>query len=419
MKTEKYIIGGMHCAACSAAIERVTRKLPGVQQSDVNLITERLTITYDEAQVKPEMIIAKIEKAGFTAELEPEKKEEAPAPRQEKDPLKADRTELITAAIFSAILLYFSMGPMLIKGLPVPGIFSMDANPYNYAILQLLLTLPALYAGRRMISGGFSALVHLTPNMDSLVAISATASMAYSLASTFLIGSDAHSVHNLYFESAAVVITLVRVGKYIEARSQKKTRSAIEKLMELAPPTAILIRNGVQYTVNTADLKPGDIILVKPGSKVPQDGIIESGESSFDESMLTGESLPVDKVPGDQVVGGSTNLSGAIHVRVNRVGGDSVLSRIIKFVEDAQGKKAPISRLADKISGVFVPAVIAIAVVSAVIWLLTGAELGFALRIFTAVLVIACPCSLGLATPHRHHGGNGPWRQERHTHPQR
>ena len=400
MREEKYDISGMHCAACSASVERVTRRLPGVERSDVNLTTGILTIAYDEEQTKPEDIITKVTKAGFGAALhqdQPTAKTEETKKAEEDAAYRAQKHSLIGAAVFSALLLYVSMGQMLPTPLPLPELFSMMSHPVNYAILQLILTIPVLVFGRSYLLGGFSALIHRAPNMDSLVAIGSSCSFAYSLVMTFLLSDNPHHVHHLYYESAAVVLTLIMLGKFLEARSVQKTKGAITKLMELKPDTAILAESGKE--IRTSQLQRGDLILVKPGSKIAADGVVEKGESSVNEAMLTGESLPVEKSTNDRVIGGSVNQDGVLYVRVTEVGEDSTLSRIIRFVEDAQGKKAPIAKVADKVAGVFVPVVMSIAALAAILWLLLGQDFPFALRVFTSVLVIACPCALGLATP--------------------
>ena len=404
MREEVYDISGMHCAACSASVEKVTRRLPGVERSDVNLVAERMTIVYDENRVTQEQIIAKVEKAGFGAKLHQEKQEAAPVQTgedPEEQELRRKKRELIVSAAFSALLLYVSMGQMLpfgLPSLPLPDLFSMHTHPMNFAVLQLLLAIPVLYCGRNFFINGFKALFHGNPNMDSLVAIGSACSFIYSVVMTFLITDDVHGhVHNLYYESAAVVLTLVSLGKFMESRNMKKTKSAITSLMRLAPDTAILADSGRE--VPTASVKAGDVLLVKPGARIPLDGVVTKGESSVNEAMLTGESLPVEKTAGSEVIGGSVNENGVLYVQVTRVGEDTTLSRIIRFVEDAQGKKAPISRTADKVAGIFIPTVIGLAVLAAVIWAVAGKDFSFVLRVFTSVLVIACPCALGLATP--------------------
>ncbi len=399
MKEEIYDIGGMHCAACSSAVERVTRRLPGVASADVNLPMNRLTISYDEAQCAPEDIIKKVERAGFTAALRVERgRAAAPADDGERE-LRRERTELIVSVCFALVLLTVSMGQMLIPDMPVPDILSMDTHPVNYALLQMLLCIPVLFLGRRFFVGGFSSLFHGNPNMDTLVAVSASASFLYSLVMTFLTTDNAHAVHDLYYESAAVVVALVSVGKYLESASKEKTKGAITKLMSLAPDTALLVDENGQWEVPVSMVKAGDTVLVRPGARVPLDGVVTEGAGSVNESMLTGESMPVAKAAGSEVIGGSVSVDGALFVRVTRTGDDTTLSGIIRFVEDAQGKKAPISRAADKVAGVFVPIVMATALLAGIVWLIAGAEFSFALRIFTCILVIACPCAMGLATP--------------------
>ena len=404
MREEVYDISGMHCAACSASVEKVTRRLPGVERSDVNLVAERMTIVYDDNRVTQEQIIAKVEKAGFGAKLHQEKQEAAPVQTgedPEEQALRRKKRELIVSAVFSALLLYVSMGQMLpfgLPSLPLPDLFSMHTHPMNFAVLQLLLAIPVLYCGRNFFINGFKALFHGNPNMDSLVAIGSACSFIYSVVMTFLITDDVHGhVHNLYYESAAVVLTLVSLGKFMESRNMKKTKSAITSLMRLAPDTAILADSGRE--VPTASVKAGDVLLVKPGARIPLDGVVTKGESSVNEAMLTGESLPVEKTAGSEVIGGSVNQNGVLYVQVTRTGEDTTLSRIIRFVEDAQGKKAPISKTADKVAGVFVPTVMGIALLAAIAWAVAGQPFSFVLRVFTSVLVIACPCALGLATP--------------------
>lgn len=408
MKQETYRIDGMSCAACSAAVERVTRRLDGVTQSDVNLTTSRLAIVYDESKLTQQAIVAAVEKAGFTA-IPPEppraanenrKQDEEAAARTAALAERQGKRRIVAALVLSAILLTLSMGPMLFSGMPLPDRIDLHTHPVNYALTQMLLTIVILYLGRHFFTSGYRALWHRNPNMDSLVAIGSTVAFLYSLSVTYLLSDMPHLVHELYYESAAVVVTLVSLGKYMEQRSKRKTTGAIAKLLALAPDTAILIGpDGTQREVETAMLVPGDTVLVKPGSKAPADGIVTRGESGVDESMLTGESMPVDKQVGSEVIGGSMNGNGVLHVQITRVGEDTTLAKIIRFVEDAQGKKAQISKVADKVAGVFVPAVIAIAILAGAVWLITGAELSFALRVFTAVLVIACPCAMGLATP--------------------
>lgn len=394
MKQEQYNISGMSCAACSSSVQRVVSKLNGVESCDVNLITGKMTVSFEETKTGESDFIRVVEKAGFGIEADKPKAEE----KQEKKE-KSGLAPLIISAVLSAVLLYISMGQMLTERLPVPFFMNMYSSPWGFALTQLLLCIPVLFFGKKFFTSGIPLLFRGHPNMDSLVAVGAGASFIYSVVMTYTIPYYSHAVHNLYYESVAVVITLVALGKHMERRSMKKTASAVKKLMELSPDTANVLRDGKEYTVPTAEVGVGETLIVKPGAKIPLDGVVTKGESSADEAMLTGESMPVPKEVGSEVIGGSINLNGVIYVRVTRVGGDTALSKIIKFVEDAQNKKAPISKTADRVAGVFVPAVILIALLSATVWLIAGKDISFALKVFTSVLVIACPCALGLATP--------------------
>lgn len=402
MKKECYLIKGMTCASCSSAVERVTRKLDGVKESQVNLATNRMTIEYDEEKLKPEDIIAKIERAGFGAELEiPEeiKKEKEQEKTESENTHEQMKRRLILSICLAIPLLYISMGHMLPVTLPLPNFLDMHTHPMNFAVTQLILTVLILICGRKFYIVGFKTLFHGHPNMDSLVAIGTGSAFLYSLVMTISIPSHPENAHNLYYESAAVVVTLVMLGKFMESRSKGKTSEAIQKLMQLAPDTAIRMRDGKEEEVPVEQIREGEILLVKPGSKVPLDGEVISGSSSVDEAMLTGESIPVEKEVGDTVIGGSMNYNGAMQIKVTHTGDDTTLAKIIKLMEDAQGKKAPISKLADTVAGYFVPTVMGIALIAALIWSFTGYPLSFVLTIFVSVLVIACPCSLGLATP--------------------
>lgn len=403
MRTEQYRIDGMSCAACSSAVERVTKKLGGVEDSHVNLATSRMVITYDEDQVTSGMIREAISKAGYGASLvaeEPDRKMEEEEWQQQEEHLQSARNRVITAVCFSIPLLYISMGHMLPFSLPLPAFLEMDRNPLNFALAQLILTVPILVCGYRFYVVGIRSLIKGSPNMDSLVAIGTGSAFVYSLVMTLGIPADHMKAHQLYYESAAVVVTLVMLGKYMESRSKGKTSEAIRKLMELAPDTALLYENGVEREVETGQVEAGQHILIKPGSRIPLDGVLVQGSSTVDESMLTGESIPVEKQTGDRVIGGSMNYNGAMEVEVTHVGSDTTLSKIIRMIEDAQGRKAPISKLADTVAGYFVPAVMVIALAAALMWWIVGGrDLSFVLTIFVAVLVIACPCALGLATP--------------------
>ena len=401
MITEKYNISGMTCAACSSAVERVTRKLESVAESNVNLTTGILTITYDENKLTPADIITKVERAGFGAELYMEKNKEEKAEAQEhlEEEVKKTKHRLIANIILSIPLLYICLGHMLPIPMPLPSFMDMHMHPMTFAVIQLVLTICVLFNGRKFYIVGFKSLFKGNPNMDSLVALGTGSAFLYSFVMTIMIPHDHTCVHNLYYESAAMVVTLVMVGKYMEGRSKNKTSEAIRKLMELAPDTAIVLRNGEQKEVPVEQVVRGEMILIKPGSRIPLDGVVMEGTTSVDESMLTGESIPVEKEVDDEVIGGSVNYQGAIVVKVTRVGADTTLAKIVKMMEDAQGKKAPISKLADMVAGYFVPVVMAIAIVAAIIWTLLGHDITFVLTIFVSVLVIACPCALGLATP--------------------
>ena len=403
MKDETYRITGMHCAACSASVEKVSGRLPGVELSEVNLMAETMHIIYDESTVSPDQIRAKIEKAGFGLEEIRHDDVHAAYGKGAEGAGATGRSGLIAACVLSLILMYVSMGQMMTDALWVPPSIDMMRKPLNLATFELLIAFSVLCIGNRYIIGGFKALLHRSPNMDSLVAIGCSCSFIYSLVMAWMIPIDKAYVHQLYFESSAVVLTLIMVGKYMESGSKDKTKDAINSLLKLVPDTALLVSNGAdngEFTeVATSQLRIGDTILIKSGARIPTDAVVLSGEGSIDESMLTGESLPVPKAAGDALIGGSVNYNGTMYAKVTRTGSDTTLSKVVSFIEQAQAHKAPISRLADKVAGIFVPAVMLIALAAAIIWLVAGKDLAFALKIFTAVLVVACPCSLGLATP--------------------
>lgn len=401
MITQKFKIDGMTCAACSSSVERVTRKMQGVSESNVNLTTGMLTITYDQALVDADKVVEKVVRAGFAAKqyVEMGKQEQENEAESQSNTMKKTKIRLIANIVAAIPLLYISMGHMVPFPLPLPKLLDMHHNPLNFALAQLLLTAFILVNGRKFYTVGLKSLCKGHPNMDSLVAIGTGSAFLYSLVMTLRIPVDSNAVHHLYYESAAVVVTLVMVGKYMEGRSKGKTTEAIRQLMELTPDTAVVVRNGEQYQIPIEQVALGEQVLVKPGSRIPLDGVVEEGHTTVDESMLTGESIPVEKEAGAEVIGGSVNYQGAVTVKVTRVGADTTLCKIVKLMEDAQGKKAPISKMADTVAGYFVPAVMAIALISAVIWFLLGHDLAFVLTIFVSVLVIACPCALGLATP--------------------
>lgn len=391
----EFSITGMSCAACSKAVERAVGRVDGVEAAHVNLATERLRVR-SENDIS-QSVIAAVERAGYGAAVAQSiKKQSAIDEEKKRRELAQKKRELIIAAIFTIPLFYISMGTMM--GLPSPV---TSDTPKLFALVQLALLMPVIIAGRGFYTRGISALVRLHPNMDSLIAVGTIASMAYSLYSVWRIfNGDMHGAHELYFESIGTIITLVMLGKYFEARAKGKTGDALKALINLAPDEASVIdKNGVERRVRIEELLPGDVVIVRPGENMPVDGTIVSGATSVDESMLTGESMPIDKLEGDSVTGGSLNISSAITVKAVHVGDDTMLSGMIRLVSEAQGAKLPIERLADKISGVFIPIVGAIAIVSGAIWLIVGEPLSMALRAFVSVLVIACPCALGLATP--------------------
>ncbi len=386
-------ISGMTCAACSRAVERVTGKLDGVSQASVNLATEKLTVIYDEKITSIHDIINTVSKAGYGASV-PDKTK----PIEKEDTSGNLKKRFIFSAIFTIPLLYISMGHMI--GLPLPKVISPSHNPLVYALIQLLLTLPVVILGYKFYTIGFRSLFKGSPNMDSLIAIGTGSAILYGLYAVLkIISGHNHYVHELYFESAATIITLITLGKFLENISKGKTSEAIKKLIGLRPNVALIIKDGNEITVDIDKVNVGDIVIVKPGEKIPVDGIIIEGTTSVDESMLTGESIPVEKKTGDSIIGASINKNGYVKYKATKVGDDTTLAQIIRLVEEAQGSKAPIAKLADKISGVFVPVVMTLAVISSLAWLISGQSAIFALTIFISVLVIACPCALGLATP--------------------
>lgn len=473
MKTETYKVEGMTCASCSSAVERVTGKLKGVELSSVNLSTEKLTITYDESMVNPDLIKETVKKAGYEAFDEVKEKsvtmgiegmtcascsaaierklgkqpgvfsiqvnlatetaqlkydpdtvrlseikqvitklgytpKEVIVKRNiDEDKLKKEKEikdmkfKLLISALFSIPLFYLAMAPMIsfIK-LPVPNFLAPMDFPLRFSIVQMILVLPVIWAGRKFYTIGYRQIWHRSPNMDSLIAIGTSAALVYSAFSVYqVITGDFMAVEHMYFETAGVIITLILLGKTLETISKGKTSEAIKKLIGLVPKTAIVISNGQEIEMPVEEIEPGDLVLVKPGGKIAVDGEIVEGYSSVDESMLTGESMPIDKKVGDSVFGASINKSGILTYKAKKVGDETALAQIVKLVEEAQGSKAPIARMADIISGYFVPVVFIIAVLAALAWYISGQDIIFTLKVFIAILVIACPCALGLATP--------------------
>ncbi len=397
-KKETLQITGMTCASCASAIEKVVGALNGVSHVAVNFATEKATVDYDPSVTR----LSEIKKAVIDAGYEPMDIEQKETEDAEKESRQREtrilKTKLVICITLSIPLLYIAMGHM--AGLPIPQFISPVHNPFNFALAQLLLTMPIIGAGYKFYTIGFPKLVKAQPNMDSLIAIGTGAAIIYGLFATLQISlGKVQYVENLYFETAGVIIALILLGKYLESMSKGKTSEAIKKLMGLQPKTALVIKDGREITIPIEEVEAGDEILVKPGEKIPVDGKVLAGRTSVDESMLTGESIPVEKNLGDQVTGGSINKNGSIRFEATRVGKDTALAQIIKLVQDAQGSKAPISKLADVISGYFVPIVMAIAVLSGAAWFMAGQSTTFALTIFISVLIIACPCALGLATP--------------------
>ena len=396
MMTEQFAVTGMTCAACSAHVEKAVSRLSGVQSAPVNLMLGSMTVTYDETTVTEGDIIAAVKAAGYGA---------SPASQTDQGQLRRDqdaalcrrKKNLIWSVVFLVPLFYLSMGHMM--GLPLPQVLHM--HPLLLACLQLALVIPILILNRNYFTVGFSRLVKLSPNMDSLVAVGAAAGLVYSLSEMGLLAAGQVSgMPDLYFESAGMILTLVTVGKYLEERSRGKTTGAISALLALAPESAVVRRQGQELTIPTEEIVAGDTVIVRQGGRIPVDGVITDGHAAVDESAITGESLPVEKVPGDAVTSATVTSSGYLELRATRVGGDTTLSQIIRLMEEAASSKAPISRLADRISGIFVPVVMAISLTAALLWAFVGGmDVRFCLSIAIAVLVISCPCALGLATP--------------------
>lgn len=399
LKEVQLDVDGMTCAMCSTAVEKAINNAPGVSVGQVNLLTNSAAITFDPAVIKTQEIIEAIEKVGYGAKVHQSFKAHDEDERKQKD--KVFKRELIVGLIFGFLTLYVAMSQMIpgVK-LPLPDSIHPDLNPLNFAFAQIVLTLPVLYVGRNFFTHGFRSLFRGSPNMDSLVALGSSAAILYSIYATIQISNGhAHFAHHLYYESAAVIIALIKLGKYMEHLSKGKTSQAIEALLNLKPKSAILWKDGVEIEIDADEIAIGDILIVKPGASIPVDGVIIEGQSAIDESMLTGESLPVDKSVDDSVVLGTINASGHLKIKATAVLGDTKLAQIVKMVEDAQLQKAPISKIVDRISGVFVPVVIVLAILTLVFWYFYTGDIEQALTFFISVLVIACPCALGLATP--------------------
>ena len=406
---QKFDVTGMTCAACSAHVEKAVCKVAGVDQVNVNLLGNSMVVEYNEEATDARQIIHAVEEAGYGAAL-PESRKQAAQPRQVngmEEEAAGMKRRFLTSLIFLVPLFYIAMGHMM--GWPLPAFFHDPGNVFVVAFLQFLLTLPIMYINDKYYRVGFKTLWHRSPNMDSLIALGSAAAVVYGIAALFQIawglghGDQARVDQwsmDLYFESAGMILTLITLGKWLETRSKGKTSQAITRLMDLAPKTASVLRDGVEVEIPVEEVAVGDLVVVRPGGRIPVDGVVTEGASSVDESALTGESLPVEKGSGDKVAAASINKSGFFTFRATRVGEDTTLAQMIRLVEEASASKAPIAKLADKVAGIFVPTVIAIALVTAVVWLIaTGGDVTRALTAGVAVLVISCPCALGLATP--------------------
>ena len=406
MTKEIFNVTGMTCASCSARVEKSVANLDGVEEVGVNLLTNSMEVKFDESTVTSDNIINAVEKAGYGADLKNKKSTAKTENTAVYDEVKGAKNRLIWSIVFLVPLFYISMGHMM--GMPLPDFLHGTENAIAFAFTQLLLTIPIVFINFHYFKNGFKNLFRLSPNMDSLIAIGSSAAIIYGIVAIYRIGwgyghDEMHLVHqysmDLYFESAGTILTLITLGKFLESKAKRKTTDAITKLINLRPQTATVIRNGRLTEIPIDQVAANDIVAVKQGSTVPVDGVIVKGSCTVDESIITGESMPIEKQAGDNVIGATINKSGYVEVRATKVGEDSTLNQIIKLVEEASATKAPVAKLADKISGVFVPIVITIAVVAAVVWLLLGYGVEFALSTGIAVLVISCPCALGLATP--------------------
>lgn len=417
MQKTKFDIQGMTCSSCSSHVEKAVNKLQGIKNVNVNLLSNNMTVEYDERKLNNEAIIKAVIDAGYgakTADEENKKQSKKEKTINNTDIIKSMKKRLIISICFLIPLMYIAMYHMLNEwfGLPIPQIiitlFHGTENAITFGLTQFLLLLPIVYVNRNYFKVGFKRLLKRTPNMDSLIAIGSGAAIVYGIFAIYMIGYglghnqidivEKYSM-DIYFESAGTILTLITVGKYLETKSKGKTSDAISKLINLAPKTATVLRDGKEIEINLEEIVVGDIISIKPGASIGVDGIIIEGSSAIDQSSITGESIPIEKTIGDTVVSGTINKNGALKIRATKVGKDTTLSQIIKLVEEASNSKAPISRLADKVSGIFVPCVIAIAILATVFWLIQGQSFEFALSIGIAVLVISCPCALGLATP--------------------
>ena len=391
MKKVLLKIDGMTCSACSNGLEKYLNKQEGIKQVSVNLVMNNASIEYDEKILDIPKIEKFVEKAGFESlgidKLEKEEKKKS-----------NEKYKLIALTILAIIILYISMGQMI--GLPIFKVINMHENPINFSIIQLILSILAIFLGKDIIKNGYKNLIHKTPNMDTLVGLGVLSSLVYSIYNTYLIFvGDTEAVHHLYYESIVIILFFIKIGKYVEGRNKDKTKEAIQDLMMITPNLAIIEKDGKQKEVTLDEIKKGDTVICKPGEKIAVDGEIIEGNSHIDESFITGESVPVKKIEGDKVIAGSINYDGVLKYKAEKIGKESTVSEIVRMVVEATNTKAPIAKIADKISGYFVPAIIIIAILASIIWLILGKDIAFVVNIFITVLVVACPCSLGLATP--------------------
>lgn len=410
LQKEQFDITGMTCSACSARVEKSVSKLPGIQEVAVNLLKNSMVASYDETVLSADEIVKAVEKAGYGAFPQASGKSKKTEKNVGDDTAKIEyqkmKKRLVISLVFGGLLFYISMGHMM--GWPLPPILTGMKNAMIFAFTQFLLLLPIVYVNFRYYKVGFKTLFQGAPNMDSLIAIGSSAAIVYGIYAIYKIGygfghSDMQMVHNfmmdLYFESAGMILALITLGKFFEARAKGKTSDAITKLMNLAPKTATILRNGIELQIPVEEVNQGDILIVKSGEAIPVDGEIIEGTASIDESALTGESIPVEKHVDDKVIGATINKAGYFKMKATKVGDDTTLAQIVKLVDEATSSKAPIAKMADKVSGIFVPVVITIALLAVVVWLIAGQSFEFALSIGISVLVISCPCALGLATP--------------------
>lgn len=412
MKTCKFSVTGMTCAACQANVTKAANKLDGTKKADVNLLSGTLTVTFDETKINEQDFINAVNEIGYGAVLYDENKKNGlnsewdARKKNEKENLSSMKKRLFSSVVFLIVLMYIAMGHMI--GLPLPHFLHSTINPLLNALIQMFLTLPVIIINRKFFISGFKGLIKRAANMDSLVALGSSASFLYGIFAIIMMAKGTidgnsqileHYSHQLYFESSAMILTLVTVGKFLETRSKGKTSDALGKLVELSPKTANVIRNGKEITIEAEDVKEGDTLIIRPGERIAVDGIVLSGNGYVDQSAVTGESVPIEKASGDNVISATLNKNGTFTMRASRVGENTTLAQIIRLVDEAGSSKAPIARLADKVSGIFVPAVMIISAITFILWLLFGKDFEVALSFAVTVLVISCPCALGLATP--------------------